>query len=76
MQLPLQMKFGEWPLAVFTDPFPQSIPELMQKILTVHEGLDPENIRKAFQNMRARAFALIEAKGGHFSEDKIPRLRN
>ena len=74
MQLSLQMKFGEWPLAVFVDPVPQSIPELKMKIQTVMDGLKPENIRKAFQNIRARAFALIEAKGGHFSEDKIPRL--
>ena len=68
------MKFGEYPHAVFVDPFPQSIPALKQKIQMVMDGLNPEFIRKAFQNIRARAFALIQAKGGHFSEDKIPRL--
>ena len=70
-----QMKSGESPHAIFSHPIPQSIPELKEKIQTVMDALNPDNIRRAFQNMRARAFALYEAKGGHFSEDKIPRLQ-
>ena len=67
------MKFGE-EYAVFNDPFPTNIPMLKQKIVDVMDNLNAQHIRDAFQNIRRRAFACVEAKGGHFNEDKMPQV--
>ena len=69
------MKFGETPVAVYTEPnYPTTIEELKEKIQQVMENLESQPIRDAFQNMRRRAFACLEQNGGHFNENRLPHF--